>query len=67
MTLDSTQTLIASRITKLDGRGASEGDLVLLCGNSGRLDLEKDRNDGGIALEKSGDRIVIKMQSLKYT
>ena len=67
MTLDSTQTLIASRITKLDGRGASEGDLVLLGGNSGRLDLEKDRNDGGIALEKSGDRIVIKMQSLKYT
>ena len=67
MTLNGTQTLIASRITKLDGRGASEGDLVLLGGNSGRLDLEKDRDDGGIALEKSGDRIVIKMQSLKYT
>ena len=67
MTLDGTQTLIASRITKLDGRGASEGDLVLLGGNSSRLDLEKDRDDGGIALEKSGDRIVIKMQSLKYT
>ena len=58
MTLDGTQTLIASRITKLDGRGASEGDLVLLGGNSGRLDLEKDRDDGGIALEKGGDRIV---------
>ena len=67
MTLDGTQTLIASRITKLDGRGASEGGLVLLGGNSVRLDLEKDRDDGGIALEKSGDRIVIKMQPLKYT
>ena len=58
MTLDGTQTLVASRITKLDSRGASERDLVLLGGNSGRLDLEKDRDDGGIALEKGGDRIV---------
>ena len=58
MTLDGTQTLVASRITKLDSRGASEWDLVLLGGNSGRLDLEKDRDDGGIALEKGGDRTV---------
>ena len=58
MTLYGTQTLVASRITKLDSRGASERDLVLLGGNSGRLDLEKDRNDEGIALEKGGDRIV---------
>ena len=57
-TLDGTQTLVASWITKLDSRGASERDLVLLAGNSGRLDLEKDRDDGGIALEKGGDRIV---------
>ena len=58
LTLDGTQTLIASWITKLDSRGASERDLVLLGGNSGRLDLEKDRDDGGIALEEGGDRIV---------
>ena len=58
MTLYGTQTLVASRITKLDSRGASERDLVLLGGNSGRLNLEKDRNDEGIALEKGGDRIV---------
>ena len=58
MTLDGTQTLVVSGITKLDSRGASERDLVLLGGNSGRLDLEKDRNDEGIALEKGGDRIV---------
>ena len=57
MTLDGTQTLV-SRITKLDSRGASERDLVLLGGNSGRLDLEKDRDDGGIALEKGGDQTV---------
>ena len=58
MTLDGTQILVASQITKLDSRGVSEQDLVLLGSNSGRLDLEKDRDNGGIALEKGGDRIV---------
>ena len=52
MTLDGTQTLVASRITKLDSRGASERDLVFLGGNSSRWDLEKDQDDGVIALEK---------------
>ena len=50
MTLDGTQTLVTSRITKLDSRGASERGLVLLDSNLGRLDLEKDQDDGGIAL-----------------
>ena len=58
MTHDGTQTLVASRITKMDSRGASERDLVLLGSNAGRVDLEKDRDDGGIALEKGGDRRV---------
>ena len=58
MTLDGTQTLVASRMTELDSRGASERDLDLLGGNSGRLDLEKDRVDEGIALERGGDQIV---------
>ena len=58
MTLDGTQTLVASPITKLDSRGASERDLVLLGGNSGRWDLKKDQDNGGIVLEKGGDRIV---------
>ena len=44
-------------MTELDSRGASERDLVLL-GNSGKLDLEKDRDDGGIALQKGDDQIV---------
>ena len=43
MTLDGTQTLVASRITKLDSRGASEQDLVLLGGNTGRWGLVQDR------------------------
>ena len=47
MTLDGTQTLVVSRMTELDSRGASEQDLVLLLGNLGKLDLEKDRDDGG--------------------
>ena len=55
MTLDGTQTLVASWMTELDSRGASERDLVLLLGNSGNLDLEKD---GGIALEKGDDQTV---------
>ena len=58
MTLDGTQTLVASRITELDSRGANEQDLVLLGGNSGKLDLEKDRDDEGIALVKGGYQIV---------
>ena len=58
MTLDVTQTLVASRVTELDSGRASERDLVLLLGNSGKLDLEKDRDDGGIALEKGGDQTV---------
>ena len=58
MTLDGTQTLVASRMTELDSRGASERDLVLLFDNSGKLDREKDRDDGGIALEKADDQTV---------
>ena len=58
MTLDGTQTLIASRMTELDSRGGSERDLVLLLDNSGKLDLEKDLDDGGIALEKGDDQTV---------
>ena len=49
MTIDGTQTLVVSRITKLDSRGDSERGLVLLGGNSGRRGLEKDQVDGGIA------------------
>ena len=56
MTLDGTQTLVASRITELDSLRAIERDLVLLRGNSGKLDLEKDRDDEGIVLEKGGDQ-----------
>ena len=58
MTLDGTQTLVASQMTELDSRGTSERDLVLLLGNSSKLDLEKDRDDGGIALERGGDHTV---------
>ena len=58
MTLDGTQTLVASRMTELDSRGASERYLDLLGGNSGTLDLEKNRDDEAIALEKGGDQIV---------
>ena len=43
MTLDGTETLVASRMTELDSHRASGRDLVLLLGNSGKLDLEKDR------------------------
>ena len=56
MTLDGTQTLVASRITELDSLRAIERDLALLRGNSGKLDLEKDRDDEGIVLEKGGDQ-----------
>ena len=45
-------------MTELDSCIASERDLDLLGGNSGRLDLEKDLDDEGIALEKDGDQIV---------
>ena len=45
-------------MTELDSRGASERDLVLLLDNSGKLDLEKDLDDGGIALEKGDDQTV---------
>ena len=58
MTLDGAQTLVASRITELDSRRASERDLVLLRGNSDKLDPEKDRDDEGIAVEKGGDQTV---------
>ena len=44
MTLDGTQTLVASWLSKLDSRGASEGDLALLGSNSGRWDLVKDQS-----------------------
>ena len=49
MTLDGTQTLVVSRLSKLDSRGASEGDFVLLGSNSGRWGLVKDQVGGGIA------------------
>ena len=39
MTLDGTETLVASRMTELDSHRASGRDL----GNSGKLDLKKDR------------------------
>ena len=58
MTLDGTQTLVASRMTELDSRIASKRDLDLLGGNSARLDLGKDRDDKGTALEKGGGQIV---------
>ena len=58
MTLDGTQTLVASRMTELDSRIASEQDLDLLGGNSGKLDFEKDLDGEGIALKKGGDQIV---------
>ena len=44
--------------TELDSRGASERDLVVLLDNSGKLDLEKDPDDRGIALEKDDDQTV---------
>ena len=49
MTLDGTQTLVVSRLSKLDSRGASERDLVLLGSNSGRWGPVKDQVGGGIA------------------
>ena len=49
MTLDGTQTLVVSWLTKLDSRGASEQDLVLLGSNSSRWGLVKDQVGGGIA------------------
>ena len=49
MTFDGIQTLVVSRLSKLDIRGASEGDLVLLGSNSGRWGLVKDQDGGGIA------------------
>ena len=42
MTLDDTQTLVASQIKKLGSCGASEQDLVLLGGNLGRRGLVQD-------------------------
>ena len=43
MTLDVTQTLVVSRIARLDTRGASGRDLVLLAGNSGRWGPVQDQ------------------------
>ena len=48
-TLDGTQTLVVSRLSKPDGRRAIEGDLVLLGSNSDRWNLVKDQVGGGIA------------------
>ena len=42
----------------MTSRGASERDVDLLGGNSGRLDLGKDRVDEGIVLEGGGGQIV---------
>ena len=47
--VDGTQTLVVSRLSKLDSHGASEGDLVLLGSNSNRFDLVKHQVGGGIA------------------
>ena len=58
MALDGTQTLAASRITKLDSRRASERDLVLLGSNSDRWGFVQDWVGVSIAWEKDGDRIV---------
>ena len=58
MTLDGTQTLVVSRIAKLDNHGDSERDLVLLGGNSGRWGLVQDQVGVSIAGEKDGDWIV---------
>ena len=58
MTLDGTQTLVASWMTELDSRRASERDLLLLLDKSGKLDLEKDLDNEGIALEKGDDQTV---------
>ena len=49
MTLDGTQTLVVSWLSKLDSHRASEGDLVLLGSNLGRWGLVKDQASGGIA------------------
>ena len=57
-TLDDTQTLVASWLLKRDIRRASDVDLVLLGGNSDKLDLVKDQVGGGIALEKGGGQIL---------
>ena len=58
MTLDGTQTLVASRIAKLDSRGASVRDLVLIGDNSGKWGLVQDLVGVSIAGEKDVDRIV---------
>ena len=49
MTLDGTQTLVVSRLSKPDSFKVSEGDLVLLGNNSDRWDLVKDQDDEGSA------------------
>ena len=49
MTLDDNKTLVVSWITKLESRGASERDLVLLGSNLDRWGLVKDQVGGGIA------------------
>ena len=48
-TLDGTQTLVVSRLTKPDSRRANEGDLILLGSNSDRWNLVKDQLGGGVA------------------
>ena len=49
VTLDGTQTLVVSRLSKPDSFKASEGDLVLLGNNSDRWDLVKDQDNEGSA------------------
>ena len=49
VTLDGTQTLVVSRLSKPDSWKASERDLALLGDNSNRLDLVKDQDDEGSA------------------
>ena len=49
VTLDGTQTLVVSQLSKPDNCKSSEGDLVLLGDNSDRWDLVKDQDDEGSA------------------
>ena len=57
-TLDCTQARVVLWSSKPDIHRVSEGDLVLLDGNSDRSDFVKDQVGGGIAWEKGDGRII---------
>ena len=57
-TLENTQTLVASWLLEQDICRASGVGLILLDGNSGRVDLAKDQVSGGTALKKDGGWIL---------